>query len=201
MDSEVSAPALQELVEVFARLQRECAWKASQTHRSLTRYLLEESYEAAEAMDGGDPDAIRDELGDVLLQVYLHAAIAEKAGEFDIEDVAAGLREKMIRRNPHVFTGVEESDPVRINERWQQIKAAERPERTSVAEGIPAALPALLRAVKILERLDVAGKPAEIDAGSVDLGIRLLALADEARREGIDPEQALREASARAIEG
>ena len=92
-----------ELVEIMARLRAECGWKAAQTHRTLARHLLEETYETLEAIEAGDPDHLREELGDVLLQVYLHAAIAAQAGEFDIEDVARGLVEKMLRRNPHVF--------------------------------------------------------------------------------------------------
>ena len=95
-----------ELVEIMARLRAECGWKAAQTHRTLARHLLEETYETLEAIEAGDPDHLREELGDVLLQVYLHAAIAAQAGEFDIEDVARGLVEKMIRRNPHVFGDV-----------------------------------------------------------------------------------------------
>lgn len=117
---------LLELVEMFALMRRECAWKAAQTHDSLTRYLLEESNEVIEAIESGDPARICDELGDVLLQVYLHAAIAAEAGEFDIYDVARGLRDKMIRRNPHVFGDETITDPAEIDRRWQEIKASEK---------------------------------------------------------------------------
>ena len=117
---------LLELVDMFALMRRECAWKAAQTHQSLTPYLLEESEEVIEAIESGDPARICDELGDVLLQVYLHAAIAAEAGDFDIYDVARGLRDKMIRRNPHVFGGEKISDPAEIDRRWQEIKAAEK---------------------------------------------------------------------------
>lgn len=117
---------LLELVDMFARMRRECAWKAAQTHESLTPYLLEEANEVIEAIESGDPARICDELGDVLLQVYLHAAIAAEAGTFDINDVARGLKEKMIRRNPHVFGGETMTDPAEIDRRWQEIKAAER---------------------------------------------------------------------------
>ena len=187
-----SGSALVELVEVFARLRAECAWKAAQTHRSLAKHLLEETYEAVEAIEAGDPVHLREELGDVLLQVYLHAAIAAEAGDFDIEDVAAGLREKMILRNPHVFGDVEESDPEQINANWESIKGAEK-QRTDPLDGIPLALPALGRAVKVLERLERAGLPA-VPAESDDLGDRLLTLVAEARAAGVDPEQALRDA-------
>lgn len=115
-----------ELVDMFALMRRECAWKAAQTHESLTGFLLEESNEVIEAIESGDPARICDELGDVLLQVYLHAAIAAEAGEFDIYDVARGLRDKMVRRNPHVFGGETITDPAEIDRRWHEIKAAER---------------------------------------------------------------------------
>ena len=184
-----------ELVEIMARLRAECGWKAAQTHRTLARHLLEETYETLEAIEVGDPDHLREELGDVLLQVYLHAAIAAQAGEFDIEDVARGLVEKMIRRNPHVFGDLQETDPARINETWETLKAEEK-QRTGLLDGIPAELPALSRAAKVLERLERAGRPLPpARPGEVtDLGDRLLALVAEARDSGVDPEQALRDA-------
>ena len=195
--------ALLELVAIMARLREECGWKAAQTHRTLAKHLLEESYEAVEAIetldDAGSFEHLREELGDVLLQVYLHAAIAAQAGEFDIEDVARGLRDKMLRRNPHVFGDVEETDPARINETWEAVKAAEK-ERADVLDGIPLALPALSRAAKVLDRLERAGSqlaPSDPDDSS-DLGDRLLELVVEARRTGVDPEQALRDAVRRA---
>ncbi len=194
-----AASALTELVEIMGRLRAECGWKAAQTHRTLAKHLLEETHEAIEAIEaldaGGSPDHLREELGDVLLQVYLHAAIAAEAGEFDMEDVARELKEKMLRRNPHVFGDVVESDPARINETWESVKAAEK-QRTGLLEGIPLALPALSRATKVLDRLERAGLlPTDADQpGGDDLGDRLLALAAEARRAGIDPEQALRDA-------
>jgi len=179
----------------MARLRSECGWKAAQTHRTLAKHLLEETYETLEAIEAGDPDHLREELGDVLLQVYLHAAIADQAGEFDMEDVARGLLEKMIRRNPHVFGDLEESDPARINDSWEALKAAEK-QRTGLFDGIPSELPALSRAAKVLDRLERAGKPLPPapSAGTGDLGDRLLALVAEARESGVDPEQALRDA-------
>lgn len=185
-----------ELVEMMARLRAECGWKAAQTHRTLAKHLLEETYETLEAIEaldhGGDPDHLREELGDVLLQVYLHAAIAAQAGEFDIDDVARGLRDKMLRRNPHVFGDVEETDPERINETWESVKAAEK-QRAGLLDGIPLELPALNRAAKVLGRLERAGRPLP-PADPDDLGDRLLALVAEARETGVDPEQALRDA-------
>lgn len=194
---------LVELTAVMARLRRECAWKAGQTHTSLVRYLLEETYEVVEAIEDGVPDDLREELGDLLLQIYFHAAIAEEAGEFGIEEVAGDLIAKLVRRNPHVFGPDGRSapaglDPEAINEQWEQIKATEKTRR-SLMEGVPDELPALLRAVKALERLERAGREPEIPAGSTDLGERLLALVVEARAEGIDPEQALRAAVRKLI--
>lgn len=188
--------ALLDLVGVFSRLRAECAWKAAQTHQSLTRYLIEECYETVEAVDAGDPDWLCEELGDVLLQVYLHAAIAEEAGEFTIGDVAAGLHEKMVRRNPHVFgpPGQESPrDPESVDQLWQRIKATEK-QRDDLMDGVPEALPALLRADKLLERAERAGAPLEIPADAEDLGDRLMLLVAEARRAGADPEAALRDA-------
>jgi XTP/dITP diphosphohydrolase len=189
--------ALLELVEVMARLRRECAWKAGQTHESLARYLLEETYETLEAIESGDDAHLREELGDLLLQILFHAVIAEESGLFDIDDVAADLVVKLRRRNPHVFdpeaSGAAASDPVAINEQWEQIKAEEK-QRSGLMEGVPDELPALLRAVKALERLERAGAAPEVDRDATDLGDRLLALAAEARDAGVDPEQVLRAA-------
>jgi XTP/dITP diphosphohydrolase len=196
----IEQSALVELVEIMARLRAECGWKAAQTHRTLAKHLLEETYETIEAIEaldhGGSFGHLREELGDVLLQVYLHAAIAAQAGEFDIEDVARGLREKMLRRNPHVFGDVEETDPKRINETWESVKAAEK-QRADVLDGIPLDLPALSRAAKVLDRLERAGTPLR-ETDPTDLGDRLLALVAEARVSGVDPEQALRDAVRRA---
>ena len=185
MDAAGESP-LVELVAIFRRLRAECAWKAAQTHRSLARHLIEETYEAVEAIESGDPEPLREELGDVLLQVYLHAAIAAESGDFDIEDVAAELREKMLRRNPHVFdAGAEtETDPARVNEVWESAKAEEK-QRSDVLEGIPLALPGLNRAAKVLDRLERDGREVRVDAGSSDVGERLLAVVDEARRAGV----------------
>jgi XTP/dITP diphosphohydrolase len=196
--------ALLELVEVMARLRRECAWKAGQTHVSLARYLLEETYETLEAIEAGDDDHLREELGDLLLQILFHAVIAEEEGRFDIDDVAADLVVKLRRRNPHVFDP--ESSEVSagsttaeaINEQWERIKAEEK-QRSGLMDGVPEELPALLRAVKALDRLERAGAPPVLDPGSDDLGERLLAIAAEAHAAGVDPEQALRAAVRRIV--
>jgi XTP/dITP diphosphohydrolase len=189
---------LLEFLAVMRRLRAECAWKAGQTHRSLERYLLEETHETIEAIDTGDRTGdwrhLREELGDLLLQVYFHAVIAEESGEFTLDDVAADIIAKMHRRNPHVFTpdgqqSAEGGSPAEINEVWESIKAAEK-QRTSVTDGLPPGLPALLYADKVLDRLEREGRrPTPED----DLGGRLLALVAEAHAEGVDPEQALRD--------
>ncbi len=191
--------AVLEFLHVMRRLQLEDPWKAAQTHRSLARYLLEETHEALEALDTGDADHLREELGDLLLQVFLHAAIAEQDGTFTMADVARDITEKMVRRNPHVFGEDHgELDPAAVTELYEQRKAQEK-QRTSVTDGLPPGLPALLYADKLLERLERAGTPAGVPADSDDLGDRLLALVAEARQSGTDPEQALRDAVRRLI--
>ena len=199
-----AAEAVAEFVAVVRRLRAECPWKAAQTHRSLARYLLEETYETLEALDTGDTALLREELGDLLLQVVLNAAIAEQAGDFSLADVARDVTAKMVRRNPHVFgpgAGAEVAaglTPEQVDEAWQQVKATEK-KRESVLDGIPPGLPALLHADKVAERLERAGTPVTADAGGEDLGERLLALVLEARAQGTDPEQALRDAVRRRV--
>jgi XTP/dITP diphosphohydrolase len=183
------------------RLRAECAWKAGQTHRSLARYLLEETHETLEAIDTGDAALLREELGDLLLQVYFHAVIAEETGEFTIDDVAGDIVAKMHRRNPHVFGSARGGTPEEINEAWEAIKATEK-QRDSVTDGIPPTLPALLYADKVLDRLTRAGAtptPTIEPVEAPDIGDRLLALVAEARTDGIDPEQALRDAVRRLL--
>ncbi len=183
------------------RLRRDCPWKREQTHRSLARYLQEETAETIEAIDSGDADHLREELGDLLLQVYFHAVIAEETGMFTLDDVARGISDKMHRRNPHVFGADSPSllSSAEVDAQWQEIKRSERP-RTSPYDGIADGLPALLLATKVLERTpEVAtGLPATTDADA-ELGDRLLALVAEARSAGSDPEQALRDAVRRAV--
>jgi len=182
------------------RLRAECPWKREQTHASLSRYLLEETHETLEAIDdlaaGGDPDHLREELGDLLLQVYFHAAVAEEAGTFTLDDVARGIVDKMHRRNPHVFGDAETpATAAEVDAAWQAIKQADAPRR-SPTDGLPETLPALLYAAKAVER----GMPAPPQgSGDADgLGDRLLSLVAEAVASGVDPEQALRTAVRRA---
>jgi MazG family protein len=193
---------LLELVAVMDRLRRECPWDRRQTHRSLVPYLLEETYETLEAIESGEgpgarPDYVhlREELGDLLLQVYFHSRLAEEAGAegFTIEDVAGGIVDKLVHRHPHVFASEEDEEPMSADEvdrSWERLKAAEKG-RTSVLDGIPAALPALSLADKVV------GRAARVEvepATGESVGDRLLALVVEARAEGVDAEQALRDA-------
>jgi XTP/dITP diphosphohydrolase len=181
---------LLEFLEVMRRLRAECAWKAGQTHRSLARYLLEETHETLEAIDSGDAQHLREELGDLLLQVYFHSRVAEDAEDgFTIDDVAGGIVEKLVRRHPHVFGTVDAADAAAVEANWETIKAAEK-QRSSVLEGIPLALPALALADKVLGR---AAKVLPADLPTADgIGEQLLALVRQARAQGIDAEQALR---------
>ena len=186
--------ALRELVEVMDRLRSPggCPWDAEQTHESLARYLLEETYEVLEALDTGDRDHLREELGDLLLQVVFHARIAQEhpTEPFDIDDVAAGIAAKLVSRHPHVFAEAVAADAAAVQDSWERLKAVEKG-RTSVLDGVPTALPALARADKLLGRVVRSGLDVPlVDDGS--LGARLLALVVEARADGLDPEAELR---------
>ena len=145
---------LLDLIRVMARLRGPggCPWDAEQTHRTLARHLLEETHELLEAIDAGDDDAMRDELGDVLLQVVFHAQMAADDGRWDVDDVALGLVEKLVSRHPHVFgeVEVEGADEVLVN--WEKLKAVEAGGRSPVDADIPASLPSLARAGKVLRR-------------------------------------------------
>lgn len=143
------------LVEIMRKLRGPggCPWDAEQTHESLTRYLLEETYEVIEAIDSRSADHIKEELGDLLLQPVFHAAIAEEAGSFTIKDVIRTLCDKLIRRHPHVFGDVKISDSNAQIENWEKIKKQEKKEeRTSALSGVPPHLPSLLKATKITEK-------------------------------------------------
>jgi XTP/dITP diphosphohydrolase len=194
---------LLELVAVMDRLRHECPWDREQTHRSLARYLLEETYETLEAIEAGDPAHLREELGDLLLQVCFHARIASERGPedggFDLEDVAGGIVDKLVHRHPHVFAGLEVADADEVDRNWERLKAAEK-QRTGLLEGIPPTLPALALADKALGRLARAGRSPQLpDAARGPLGEELLALVARARAEGLDPEQELRDAVRRVV--
>jgi XTP/dITP diphosphohydrolase len=178
-------------------------WKRAQTHRSLAGFLLEECYEAYDAISAGDTDALREELGDVLLQVVLHARLAEELPEgerWTVDDVAGGLVDKMVRRNPHVFADAEAGTLEEITASWERIKRAEKA-RDSVLDGIALSQPALALAAKILERAGRIGLevPPPLAESQVDpearLGASLLATVAAARVAGLDAEAALRRAA------
>jgi MazG family protein len=190
----VSSP-LDRAVEVMDRLRSPggCPWDAAQTHESLTRYLLEEAYEVIEAIETGDLALLREELGDLLLQVLFHARIAEERpdGEaFGIDDVAGDLVAKLIRRHPHVFAGADAGTAEQLNETWERQKAEEKG-RTSAIDGVPLAQPALALAAKLVSRAGRAGLEPQLPAAD-GIGDRLFALVAEAVATGVDPEAALR---------
>ncbi|BAS07915.1 nucleoside triphosphate pyrophosphohydrolase [Arthrobacter sp. Hiyo4] len=191
----------------MAQLREHCPWMGALTHASLVEYLLEEAFEVAETIETGADDAeLRGELGDVLLQVVLHARLAEERGTFTFDDVARGLSAKMVRRNPHVFRPdgtLQDSFPASVTEivrKWDAVKTAERPERTGPFEGIPDALPALAKAQKFLDRAERAGTVVELvetpevetATSEEELGDLLLAVVGSARAKGFDAERALR---------
>lgn len=178
-----------------------CPWDADQTHESLVRYLVEESHELIDAIEAGDRAEMLEELGDVLYQVLFHADIAaHTAGEdFDIQDVAAHMNAKMIGRHPHVFGDRQASTAEDVVAFWDDLKAEEKPHRTSVLDGVPRGMPALALADKTL------GKAAKVGVRRTDanvddfddesaLGAHLLALVANAREKDLDPERALRAA-------
>ena len=203
---------LDDLIAVAARLRAPggCPWDADQTHRSLVQYLLEETHELIEAIESGNREEILEELGDVLYQVVFHSDLAASGslGEpFDIQDVAKLTAEKMRGRHPHVFGTAEElekfaaktGDDVMLN--WDSHKRREKPERSSVLDGIPQSLPALALANKVIgkaQKIDLldaqAASPLQFE-DEAQLGGLLLAIVQSAKAAGLDSERALREAT------
>jgi tetrapyrrole methylase family protein/MazG family protein len=222
VQSRASGERVLDLIRVMHRLRGPdgCPWDLEQTHQSLGRHLLEEAHETLEAIDSGDPDRLRDELGDVLLQVVFHSEMARQEGTFDVDDVAEGIVEKLIRRHPHVFGDVEVDSPADVLVNWERIKAQEKGEQP-IDEDIPASLPALARASKVQRRAagfgfdwrssraavdkvheELAELEAEIDGAppervEEELGDLLFAVAALGRRLNVDPETALRRATRR----
>ncbi|MGW2616363.1 nucleoside triphosphate pyrophosphohydrolase [Streptomyces sp. NPDC001500] len=188
---------LLDLVQVMDRIRAECPWSSRQTHRGLAKYAVEESYELVEAIEDGDRDELREELGDVLLQVVFHARIAEEDEEspFSVDDVAGTIVAKLIHRHPHVFGDATATTPEEVKEHWLRTKAAEK-RRESVTDGVPLHQPGLALAAKLVARARTAGLDVPLPAAE-GIGYELLALAARAESEGVDPEAALR-AAARA---
>ena len=196
--------SLLRLVEVMDRLRSPggCPWDAEQTHESLATYLLEETYETLEAIETGDRDHLREELGDLLLQSVFHARIAAEHSEdpWTIDDVATGIADKLVRRHPHVFADGEAPTAAHVEARWDTMKAEEKG-RTSALDGVPFALPALSLATKVLGRAERAGVAPSVpvpEEGGADeaasVGAALMSEVARARSLGVDPEQALRQA-------
>ncbi|MDX1933192.1 MAG: nucleoside triphosphate pyrophosphohydrolase [Capsulimonadales bacterium] len=222
LPADLRKPTFYDLVRVMARLRDPnggCPWDLEQTHRSLRRYVLEEAYEVAEAIDREDPEKLCEELGDLLLQVVFHAQLGAETGDFDSDDVCAAIVGKLIRRHPHVFGEVKAANPEEVLKNWQAIKAAEKgnADRVSILDGIPTSLPALAAALEVSRRAvrvgfewpdtdsvfakveeELAELRAEMiadaskDRLSDELGDLLFTVVNVGRRLGIEPEDALR---------
>ena len=182
-----------------------CPWDGEQTHESLVRYLIEESYEVVEAIedtDGVNRELLKEELGDVLLQVVFHSRVAEEtptsAGGFSIADVLKGLNDKLESRHPHVFAASDSADTAQdVETRWEELKKKEKPERTGPFDGIPPHLPALALAEKTVSKaqkngVDLEALKPETSSAEEKLGAELFELVQRAKAEGLDPERALR---------
>lgn len=217
-EDKLSRMSLSRLVEIVERLRGEggCPWDRKQTHQSLKPQLVEEAYEVVDAIDSGDPGALAEELGDILLHVVFHSQLAKEKGQFDITDVIDGIVEKMIRRHPHVFGGEEVDSTKEVLRNWERMKQEEKGDSPSVMDGIPEALPALIAAFKVQAKAarlgfdwrkveDVIAKVNEeiaefgeaLDSGNRDsmedeMGDLLFAVVNLARFCEVDPELALR---------
>jgi tetrapyrrole methylase family protein/MazG family protein len=146
-----------ELLMTRLRSKNGCPWDKRQTHKSLKPYLLEEAHETLEAIDSGNPELLREELGDLLLQVVFHAQLEKEKGRFNLQDVAKTIGDKLVRRHPHVF-GKSSRRISDINRKWEELKRQEKPERKSALDGLPNSLPALLRAQRMHEKISKHGK-------------------------------------------
>lgn len=212
------------LLEIMAALRdplRGCPWDRAQDFRSIAPYTIEEAYEVADAIDRGDLHALREELGDLLLQVVFHAQMASEAGAFDFADVVAGIVDKLLRRHPHVFGDEQLATAAEQSAAWERHKAAERAAagEVGVLDGVALAMPGLLRAYKLGKRAAAVGfdwpnaagarqklleELAEVDAAAAgedrarlaeEVGDLLFAAANLARKLGMEPEEALRQAN------
>lgn len=219
--------SFEELVRIMSILRAPdgCPWDREQTHLTLRRHLVEEAYEAVAAIEAGDDDEVRDELGDVLLQVVFHAQIAAEEGRFDIEDVAAGIVEKLKRRHPHIFADAIAETPQDVMDRWDRIKRSEKAEKTAgeagLLHGIAPTLPALTYAEKISRRAvsvgfewetvedvwekvheeidELKATTAATPEAEDELGDVLFSMVNVGRKMGLDAEQALRSTCAKFI--
>ena len=208
------------LVDIIARLRGPdgCPWDRERTHASLRENLLEECYEVLEALDSGGPERLCEELGDLLLQIVLHARIAAEAGEFELGDVLSKINAKLIRRHPHIFGNSQAKDADEVRANWELLKQEERDDRTSMLDGVSRRMPALAYSQRVQARVARVGFDWKDTGGIIDklveeigefkqarnltekaaeFGDLLFTLVNVARREGIDPESALREANGR----
>ncbi|MFE7429628.1 nucleoside triphosphate pyrophosphohydrolase [Streptomyces sp. NPDC057545] len=189
---------LLDLVQIMDRIRNECPWTSQKTHKGLAKYAIEEAYELVEAIEDGDRDELREELGDVLLQVVFHARIAEEGGPgegeepFSVDDVAATIVEKLIHRHPHVFGDETAETPEDVHAHWLRTKAVEK-RRESVTDGVPLGQPGLALVAKLASRVRTAGLDVPLPTGR-GIGYELLDLAVRAEKDGVDPEAALRAA-------
>jgi len=211
--------AFEKLVEIMARLRSEsgCPWDRQQTHESLKKYLLEETYETIDAIDAGDMDELRAELGDLMLQILFHAQLASERGQFDIKDSIESITEKLLRRHPHVFGEAKVASAEEVLHRWDEIKSGEQgfEKRISILDGVPKTLPALARAMDmskraaragfewpgldaVIEKLKEEARELEEEARAGDrervaqeIGDLLFTVVNVARWTGVDPEDAL----------
>jgi tetrapyrrole methylase family protein/MazG family protein len=212
--------AFDRLVDVMAKLRAPdgCPWDAQQTHESLKPYLLEETYEVLEAIDGGDMPTIKDELGDLMLQIVFHAQLAAERGDFTADDVCHAIADKLIRRHPHVFGSADADTPEKVGAQWEEIKKGEEAhrERRSALDGVPSAMPSLARALKLSKKASRVGFDWESVDGAFEkvdeemaefreafalldrskmeeeLGDLLFSLVNVARFLEVNPEEALR---------
>ncbi|MGH9812067.1 MAG: nucleoside triphosphate pyrophosphohydrolase [Candidatus Acidiferrales bacterium] len=222
----MSKRSFEEVVQLMARLRAPdgCPWDREQTHRSLRTYLLEESYEVLDAIERDDAEALKDELGDLLLQVIFHAQMAQEQGRFGIDEVLTGLHEKLVRRHPHVFAEGKAETAQQVVHNWEALKAAERNNRSSALEGVSEHVPALLEAYQLTRKAAQVGfdweKPEDVlakldeEVGEVrkelaagetgrveeELGDLLFVVVNLARKLKVDPEVALRRANRKFVE-
>jgi len=223
-DTIVFMDNIKRLIEIVARLRgpNGCPWDKAQTHRSLKPYLLEETYETLEAIDGDDPKKLEEELGDLLLHIFFHAQIAAESGKFNIDDVCRNICDKLIVRHPHVFAERTEMTPEKVLDQWEAIKKTNRSGH-SVLDGLPQELPALLKAFRIQEKVGRLGFDWRIpqnvlakikeeisefeqalnsdDAGKLDdeLGDLLFSIVNLSRHLKLNAEQALQKTNQKFI--
>lgn len=197
-DTQPQQDPLRQAAETMRLVRDRCVWTRQITHRDLVPYLVEESAELVDAVEEGSRADLREELGDLLWQVLFHAEIASRdpVEPFDIDDVARGLTEKMVRRHPHVFAGEVAETPEQVLVLWNAAKAAEKSTRTSVLDGVSERMPSLALAQKMLGKgapLGLGAAPVDAPSSEAELGEALLGLVALARENGWDAERALRE--------